>query len=343
MAREERKVADGQLTKAKKRRQASGSQLPSRWATEKAMREIHRVMQSREFQSIEEANAFLSTLAGRGLKEALKRAPALSPQQQAQELAYRSMEAPTRRRALALAQQALAKDPDCVDALITLTAAQASSVEDLIDGLKRAVAAGERSLGAPYFAENKGHFWGILETRPYMRARQQLADLLLDTGHVSEAISHFGALLELNPNDNQGVRNVLLGCYLVRDDLEGAGHLLRAYEEDASAVFSWGRVLERIVSGDFKSAEQALQHARKHNRFVEPYLTGKKKLPRALPDSYSFGSHEEALICLDSLGEAWVAHTEALIWLLLQDQEVREAAQPLPKRVLETPPQPLLL
>src|SRR5438132_2447264 len=72
------------------RQQVSGSPLSSRLVTEKVMRDVHRVMQGREFQSIEEANAFLARLAGPGLKEALKKVPSLSPQQEAQELAYRS-------------------------------------------------------------------------------------------------------------------------------------------------------------------------------------------------------------------------------------------------------------
>lgn len=324
------------------RQQVSGSPLSSRLATEKVMLDVHRVMQGQEFQSIEKANAFLATLAGPGLKEALKKAPTLSPQQEAQELAYRAMEATTRTRALTLAQQALAKDPDCVDALVTVAEASARCIEDLITGLEKAVSAGERSLGAQCFEENKGHFWGILETRPYMRARQQLADLLLDAGRVTEAISQFEALLELNPNDNQGVRDILLGCYLVGDDLDGARHLLRAYEEDVSAVFNWGRTLERVLSGDFKGAEHALKHARNHNRFVELYLTGKKKLPRAMPDSYSFGSEEEALICIESMGEAWAAHPEGLIWLLMQVEEVREADQLLQKKRRGNPGQSLL-
>jgi len=172
-----------------------------------------------------------------------------------------------------------------------------------------------------------------------MRARQQLPDLLLDAGCVTEAISHFEALLELNPNDNQGVRDILLGCYLLGDDLDGARHLLHAYEEDGSAVFNWGRTLERVLSGDFQGAEHALKHARKHNRFVELYLTGKKKLPRAMPDSYSFGSEEEALICIESMGEAWAAHPEALIYLLMQIEE--ETDQLLQKR-RDHPGQPLL-
>jgi len=103
--------------------QASGSPLSSRLATEKLMLDVHRVMQGQEFQTIEEANAFLATLAGPGLKEALKKAPAFSSQEEAQELAYRAMEATTRTQALPLAQQALAKDPDCVDALVTVAEA----------------------------------------------------------------------------------------------------------------------------------------------------------------------------------------------------------------------------
>jgi hypothetical protein len=138
--------------------QVSGSPLSSRLATEKLMLDVHRVMQGREFQTIEEANAFLATLAGPGLKEALTKAPAFSSQEEAQELAYRAMEATTRTQALTLAQQALAKDPDCVDALVTVAEAGARSIEDLITGLEKAVSAGERSLGAQCFEENKGHF-----------------------------------------------------------------------------------------------------------------------------------------------------------------------------------------
>jgi tetratricopeptide (TPR) repeat protein len=313
----------GEKERLKKRRGAGVGQtnnppLPSRFVTEQALGDIHRVMEGREFESVEDMNAFLQTLMGRGLEEALKNAPVPSPQQEAQELAYRAMEAPDRVQGLSLARQALAKDPDCVDALVSLAGASARSVEQLIAGLEKAVEAGERSLGAEFFQENKGHFWAILETRPYMRARHELADLLLDAGRVTEAVRHFEALIELNPNDNQGVRDTLLSCYLAADNLDGARRLLREYKEEDSALFNWGRTLERVLSGDFDGAARALKHARKNNRFVELYLTGRKKPPREMPESYSFGSQEEAIICLEALGEAWAIHPEALVWLFTQ-------------------------
>ncbi len=123
------------------------------------------------------------------------------------------MEASSKRQALTLAKQALAIDPDCVDALVILAQATTRSVEKLIEGMEAAVAAGERSLGAQYFEENKGHFWGLIETRPYMRARSVLAHLLLEKEQTDKAIAHFEAMIALNSNDNQGLRYVLLGCY----------------------------------------------------------------------------------------------------------------------------------
>ena len=297
-------------------RPASQPPTPSRTMMEQIMRDIHRVKEGREFANIEEANAFLATLTGRGLEQALEGAPAPSPQEEAQQLAYEAMEATSRKRALALAQQALAKDPDCVDALVTVAAATARTPEDLVASLENAVQAGERSLGSEYFQENKGDFWGILETRPYMRARQQLAELLLELERVPEAIGHFEALLTLNPNDNQGVRDTLLGCYLASDNLAGARRLLHQYEKDGSAVFAWGKTLLRFLSGDLEGADRALADARRCNRFVELYLTGRKLVPKELPDSYSLGSNEEALVCLEETAAAWATHPKALIWLL---------------------------
>jgi len=298
---------------------AGGDRTSVRLEMEQTLRDIQRALQDREFDSTEEANAFLSGLAGSDIakvKEALKGEP-LSPKEQAQELAWRAMEARTPKEAISVAQQALAKDPDCVDALVVVAEVKARSPKDLIKGLQKAVAAGERSLGAQYFAENKGHFWGLIETRPYMRARHQLAGALLGAGRSPEAIRHFEALLDLNPNDNQGVRDALLGSYLAVDDLDGARRLLRAYAEDASAVFAWSQTLERFLAGDLKGAERALKRARRDNPFVELFLAGKRDLPQELPDSYALGSEEEALICLGSIGEAWAAHVEALAWLMV--------------------------
>lgn len=318
-----------------KRKRSKPKALPdfNPLAMERTMSELRRILGQQEFGSIEEANAFLQNAIGAKFDKALENLPAPSPQEEAQDLAWRAMQARSRKEAVALATEALSKDPDCVDALLILAHADAKNPEDVIAGLEKAVAAGERSLGAEFFAENKGHFWGILETRPYMRARLELAGLLRFADRTNEAIGHYEAILELNPNDNQGIRDPLLGCYLATDNLEGARRLLRDYEGDAGTVFAWGKVLERFLSRDYLGAERALRNARRGNRFVEEYFTGKKKVPEGLPGMYSLGSREEALVCCDCLLEAWVIrHLEAAAWLMIQVEGAKAFERAKPRR-----------
>lgn len=304
----------------KQQEQATGAgkeaPVPSRLVSEKMLRDIHRVLEGRDFANLDEATTFLASLTGTRLEDALQDAEPDSAKYEAQELAFDAMEAPTATRARKLARQALKKDPDCVDALVVLANIECRSEQEFIAAVQNAVAAGERSLGAKFFRENKGDFWGLIETRPYMRARLQLAELLRAEGREKEAIAHYEGLLDLNPNDNQGVRDILLGCYLAASDLDAARRLLRQYENDCSAVFAWGRTLERFLKSDLKGAREQLAEARSRNRFVELYLTGQKKMAKSMPESYALGSEEEAVICIDFLAEAWGRHKEAVFWVV---------------------------
>jgi tetratricopeptide (TPR) repeat protein len=286
-------------------------------ATEQVMRNAQKAIEGKNFASMDDLNTFLASMAGPGLRRPQVNA-ALSLEDEAQELAFEAMEAETETQARKLAKRALTKDPNCVDALVLLTRLDARSSKDVIDGLQKAVIAGERSLGSKFIRENEGHFWLILETRPYMRALAELADVLRGEGIYLAAIGHYEKLLELNPNDNQGVRDPLLGTYLVVGDLAGAGKLLKKYMNDSMANFAWGRVLERFLTGDLPGASAALEKARKTNRFVELYMSGQKAIPKSLPDIYSQGSEEEAIVCLDTQAAAWAEHMEAVFWLLEQ-------------------------
>ena len=105
------------------------------------------------------------------------------------------------------------------------------------------------ALGAEGFEEYAGHFWGFLETRPYMRARAGLAIALIKLGDESAAIEHFRAMLKLNPNDNQGIRYLLLGCLLRQDDAAAVKTLLAAYKDEWSACWLYTRALAAFRDG----------------------------------------------------------------------------------------------
>jgi tetratricopeptide (TPR) repeat protein len=284
---------------------------------EAAVRQLQKLMESSGMIEPGDLNALLTSLHGPSATDGLSDAEA-NAKYEAQELAFNAMQVESEAEALKLAKRALRKDPDCVDALVVLGGIESDSPRKMIEALQKAVAAGERSLGAHFIQENKGHFWGLIETRPYMRALEQLAALSRAEGLNLDAIKQYEKILALNPNDNQGVRDPLLGLYLATDNLQGARKLLKDYQEDSMANFAWGRVLERFLSADLPGAAAALKIARKGNRFVELYLSGQKGLPKQLPEMYSMGSDEEAVILLDNMSFAWAEHKEAVFWLMEQ-------------------------
>ena len=240
------------------------------------------------------------------------------PGQSAQEYAYEAMDAMADGdwdRAEAAAIRAVELNPDCVDALHILAQLGCESDSEMITELQFVVQRGEQELGKKFFRENEGWFWGLLETRPYMRARCELAYLLRGEGRVDEAIGHWEEMLRLNPNDNQGVRYPLLGAYLQQGDLEGAGRLFAEYPEEHSAMFAWGRVLWEVLSENLKQASRSLDEARSRNEHVEPLLTGRKRRPKNPPGYYSPGEPSEAYVCLEEIGPAWKKHRGAIRWL----------------------------
>lgn len=250
-----------------------------------------------------------------------------SDEARAQELVYDAMEASTRESRLRLVRQALELDPENVDALLMLEGASDFKGEERIEALRGIVAAGAKRLGKKAFKELVPHFWGFIETRPYMRARQALASALHEAGRLDEAAQEWAEMLTLNENDNQGVRYELLPTLLARGRLDDARALMERFKDEGewSVVFAWSRVLERHLSGDDAAATKALAVARKQNPHMEAYLKGHRKLPKNLPGSYSPGSKEEALCYADVLMAEWKAHPAAVAWLSGQSISSRKS------------------
>lgn len=295
--------------KAKKGDTKSG-RMPDRRAMEKVHADIERILEQHEFASEEEMLDFLNAnIVGKPVPPQ----PPSTPLEKAQDLCYEAFEA-RGRRVIQLARQALEISPDCVDAYVILAETR-SDAQEAYAFYEKGVEAGERLLGKAFFAEEAGRFWGILETRPYMRALLGLAQTLEDLGRRNEAIGHYQKLLQLNPNDNQGARDFLLPCLLVEGRLEEARALWKTYKDDPSAIWTYGRALLAFLEkGDNQTARKHLRHAVESNPYVPEYLL-EEKPERMVPDMYRHGSEEEAIICAETLGKAWQVHPQALEWL----------------------------
>lgn len=251
---------------------------------------------------------------------------ASTPLEKAQEMAYRAFEARGRRRILS-ARKALELSPDCADAYVIL-AEQTGNLAQARDLYAQGVAAGERALGARIFAEEAGRFWGLIATRPYMRARFGLAQCLEALAHPDEAISHYRELLRLNPDDNQGVRYSVLVALLAGGRDDEAGALLRQFSDDPTAMWRYGWALWAFRGeGDSRAARESLRRAARANRGVRRYLTGKEALPDTDPPSYAPGSDEEAVICARALADVWQTTPGAVEWLRADARAKRSRKQ----------------
>lgn len=187
-------------------------------------------------------------------------------------------------------------------------AARRDDLETAEDHFRRAYELARETLGTE--APDAFHWWGQLETRPYMRAREGLAWMYWKTGRYDEAIDEYQALLRRNPSDNQGVRYVLAPLYQLAGDLDGA---LKAYDRyaknypddwgDPHHTFCWGLAL--FQDGQRKEALRRWREAISQNVYVAPLL-----LDRALPNpdvwhGNNLATPDYAVTYVNLYGDLW--------------------------------------
>lgn len=235
---------------------------------------------------------------------------------QAEKLVLKAWDHPSPETRIELAHQALAISSECADAYVILAEEESQTVEEAYDRFAKALQAAERVLGQKYFKKYAGEFWSIHATRPYMRARQGLADCLVEMGRYETAIDHYREMLRLNPDDHQGIRYQLMNLLLrLKRDAE-AWELLEEYENDDFVGWDYSKALLLFRrQGASAEAERALKKALRNNRYVLPYLTGERQLPEEMPESFSYGTPTEAMLYASQHFANWWQTPGAIDWL----------------------------
>jgi tetratricopeptide (TPR) repeat protein len=159
-------------------------------------------------------------------------------------------------------------------------------------------------------------WWGELETRPYMRAREGLAWVHSHTGRYREAVAEYEALLRLNPNDNQGVRYLIGPLLQLADDdaaaLDAYERYAKAYPDDSGDphhTFSWGLCL--WTTGRREEALQRWTAGLFQNPYLAPLLLGIPQPPTDLWLGTNLAWREYAESYLERFGSLWERHPDA--------------------------------
>lgn len=240
----------------------------------------------------------------------------------AQEIAFDALDAESLGERLRLAKLAVKASEFCADAWLILAEFETPGSAVEFAALQRAVSAAKATLAPEAFEQDAGHFWSLLETRPYMRAILAVAQALWNRGERHEAIGHIRDMLRLNPNDNQGVRYQLASWLAIEGDGTGLRNLVSVYEDDDSAFMTWPLALVAFREFDATAARALLRVALASNQHVPGLLLGTIPIPVDPPEYYSPGEASEAAIYVQDFGDSWRDVPGAIDWLR---QEVGEA------------------
>lgn len=123
-----------------------------------------------------------------------------------------------------------------------------------------------------------GEFWGILESRPFMRALHGLGLTAGKQGRFKEAIGIFKRMLKLNPNDNQGARYLIGSLYHQCGDLEKAIWWYKRNGDDPHNLYNYGLAL--VQQHKLNMAAKTFIFAISTNPYIAPML-----LDEALPET----------------------------------------------------------
>lgn len=223
----------------------------------------------------------------------------------AQDLIYDAWENNSAVQRKRLAQKALSIDPLCADAY-HLLAEEADSLSQEIDYCQKGIQAFEDRFDETFFVQNKGHFWGLIETRPYIRLLSSLGEALWASGKEQQAIEQYESILRLNEMDNLGVRYLLITWLLIQKELDKADTLIKRYPED-SAFMLFSELYLLIADGADKKKINALwQRANEANPYVIDYLTFHKTMPEEMPEFYQIGEETEAIYYFSMAYELWL-------------------------------------
>jgi len=275
------------------------------------MNDLIKLMEKQNFKSEEEVKKFMEGIIGKPIPKVMDEATKNSDI--AVDLVHEAYKLSTV-KARKNIQYALEMDPDCIEAFELLGSLE-PAMEIATAFFEKGISIGRKKFGGIYLKKNKGMFWGLHETRPFMRCMAEYADILFSLDRVGESVGIMEEMIELNPVDNQGIRDQLLLGLVVLGDKERFGKYDKKYKDDIMAFPQFNRALFAFkTEGDSPEAKKKLQKAMESNKYVVPMLLADGS-PEGYPEYHGFGDKNEATYYVFFSYRVWRMVPGAIEWL----------------------------
>ena len=293
---------------------SKSKKISSKAYMEKLQKKITEDLKEKNFSTVEEAEKYIQdNYTG---KEIEFEADDDSPEGRAQDLVYEAWECENIEEAIELAEQALKLDKNSADAYNILAEVKAKTAEEAAEYYVKGIEAGKAALGKD-FEKYRGNFWGFHETRPFMRAMAGYANALWDKGEKSKSVEILREMLSLNPDDNQGMRHILITRLLILNRILEAEKLYNDYKDDFSAEWHYSKAyLYFIKRSKNMLADSVLKEAMEYNPYVPLYMLNINDMPAELPEYIGFGDENEAVSYVFNAIELWAENEKALRWFV---------------------------
>ena len=194
-----------------------------------------------------------------------------TPLDKAMEKFSEAVEAKSEKKAIKLAKEAIKICPDYIEPYLFLIPFEHDG-EDVLTELDKVITREKERLKKEGYFDEIGHFYGIWETRPYMRALHQRALVLLQYGKINLAKKELEEITKLNEHDNLGARYTLAAIYAYFEDEKKLKKLIKKYNEK-NLFFLVSEMFLYYKLGDNKKTLEILKEIEDENPYFIETLT----------------------------------------------------------------------
>ncbi|MCD6317926.1 hypothetical protein J7M02_02535 [Candidatus Aerophobetes bacterium] len=159
--------------------------------------------------------------------------------------------------------------------------------------------------------------WASLENRPFLRCTHALGLCFFDGGNLAKGIELFEFIISVNPDDNQGIRAILVEGYLKTGNYMAVLDICNKYKGDSTVELTYGEPYALFKMGDKGKAALLLRKAIKFSPKVARELLKKRHTyPKStFPGRYTVGGDDEAYFYWERNGILW-EDPEVKEWLI---------------------------